>query len=254
MTLSGSDADPHPPRPRPLRWSIVIPAFNEARRLPRYLEEIVTYFDGRGESYEVIVVDDGSTDETVALVTRTATGHPRVRVLSLARNEGKGAAVRRGMLAAGGELRLFADADGATPIAEVKRFEPALAAGADVVIGSRAMADPAVCVVAQPHRMAAGRVFNWMVARLGLGGIADSQCGFKLFLGRVAEDLFARVQTPGFGFDVELLLLARAAGYRTVEVPVNWTDQAGSKVGVISHGPGMVWEILRARWRQGAPR
>lgn len=250
MTVSGPDTDPH----RSLRWSIVVPAFNEARRLPRYLEEIVAYFDGRGESYEVIVVDDGSTDETVALVTQAASRYPRVRVLALSRNEGKGAAVRQGMLAADGELRLFADADGATPITELKRFEPALAAGADVVIGSRAMADPAVCVVAQLHRMAAGRVFNWMVERLGLAGIADSQCGFKLFLGRVADDLFARVQTAGFGFDVELLLLARAAGYRTVEVPVNWTDQPGSKVGVLSHGPRMAWEILRARWRLGAAR
>lgn len=249
MTFSGPDTDP----PRSLRWSVVIPAFNEARRLPRYLEEVVAYFDGRRESYEVIVVDDGSTDETVVLVTRAVSRHPRVRVLGLGRNEGKGAAVRHGMLAAQGQLRLFADADGATPITEVKRLEPALAAGAEVVIGSRAMADPAVCVVAHLHRMAAGRVFNWMVARLGLAGIADSQCGFKLFRGRVAEDLFARLQTAGFGFDVELLLLARAAGYRTVEVPVNWTDQPGSKVGVLSHGPGMAWEILRARWRLGAP-
>ncbi|MBI2015142.1 MAG: glycosyltransferase, partial [Candidatus Rokubacteria bacterium] len=174
-----------------------------------------------------------------------------LRLLRLSRNAGKGAAVRAGMLAARGDFRLFADADGATPIAELKRLEPALAAGADVAIGSRVLADPAVSVSAQPHRVAAGRVFNWLVARLGLRGVADSQCGFKAFGARAAEDLFGRLRTTGFGFDAELLFRARAAGYRIAEVPVNWADQAGSKVGVVRHGPGMLWQIAKASWRVG---
>jgi dolichyl-phosphate beta-glucosyltransferase len=235
----------------PLRWSVVIPAFNEARRLPPYLDDVVAFFEGRGEPYEVIVVDDGSTDGTPDLVEARARQAPALRLLRLPRNAGKGAAVGAGMLAARGDFRLFADADGATPIAELKRLEPALAAGADVAIGSRVLADPAVSVSAEPHRVAAGRVFNWLVARLGLRGIADSQCGFKAFGARAAEDLFGRLRTAGFGFDVELLLRARAAGYRIAEVPVNWADQAGSKVGVVRHGPGMLWQIAKASWRVG---
>jgi dolichyl-phosphate beta-glucosyltransferase len=232
-----------------IRYSVVIPAFNEADRLPPYLEEVVGFFDGRGEPYEVVVVDDGSTDTTVAAVRAMAARHPAVRVLQLGRNRGKGAAVRAGMLSATGALRLFADADGATPIAEVKRLEPALAAGADVVIGSRALGDQAVAVRARPHRVAAGRLFNWLVARLGLRGVADSQCGFKLFRAAAAERLFRRLDTAGFGFDVELLLRAQAGGCRVVEVAVNWADQAGSKVGVLRSGPGMLLEVLRARRR-----
>ena len=235
------------------RWSVVIPAFNEADRLPRYLEEVVGYFAARGEAYQVLVVDDGSTDATVACVERVARAHPAVVALRLGRNEGKGAAVRRGMLAAAGAWRLFADADGATPITELKRLEHALASGADIAIGSRVMADPGVSVIAQPHRVAAGRLFNWFVARVGLRSIADSQCGFKAFTAAAAEHLFSKLRTTGFGFDVELLLLAQARGYRVAEIPVNWTDQAGSKVGVLRTGPVMFWEILMARRRVGKP-
>jgi dolichyl-phosphate beta-glucosyltransferase len=230
------------------RWSIVVPAFNEARRLPRYLEEITGFFEGRGEPYEVVVADDGSTDDTPARVEAAARQHPAVRLLRSARNEGKGAVVRRGMLAAGGALRLFTDADGATPIAELKRLEAALAAGADVAIGSR-VPDGSVAVVARPHRVAAGRIFSAIAAALGLRGIGDSQCGFKAFRGAVAEDLFGRLRTPGFGFDVELLLRAQRRGYRIAEVPVNWTDQAGSKSGVLTDGPRMLWEVVSARLR-----
>ncbi|MGH7275600.1 MAG: dolichyl-phosphate beta-glucosyltransferase [Candidatus Rokuibacteriota bacterium] len=236
------------------RWSVIVPAFNEARRLPPYLDEVVAHFEGRGEPYEVIVVDDGSTDGTPELVEARARLFRAVRLLRLGRNMGKGAAVRAGMLAARGAYRLFADADGATPIAEIKRLEPALAAGADVVVGSRVLVDPAVSVAARTHRVAAGRVFNWLVARLGVRAVLDSQCGFKAFSAPAAERLFGRLRTQGFGFDVELLLEAQAAGYRIVEVAVNWADQSGSKVGVLRHGPGMLWQILKARLRAGRGR
>ena len=106
-------------------------------------------------------------------------------------------------------------------------------------------------MVARPHRVVAGRVFSWIVQRLALSGVVDSQCGFKAFTATAAGDLFGKLRTPGFGFDVELLLLARAAGYRVVEVPVNWADQPGSKVRVLGNGPGMLWEIAVARLRIG---
>lgn len=237
-----------------LRWSVVLPAYNEARRLPRYLDEVVGFFEGRGEPWEAIVVDDGSTDATAGVVAERAGQTPAVRLLRFGANRGKGAAVRAGMLAARGAWRLFADADGATPIGELKRLEPALAAGADLAIGSRVLVDAAVSVTARPHRVAAGRVFNWLVARLGLRGVADSQCGFKAFTAAAAEDLFGRLRTAGLGFDVELLLLANRRGYRIAEVAVNWADQPGSKVGVLKDGPAMLWQILHARLRVGRAR
>lgn len=234
-----------------LQYSVVIPAYNEASRLPCYLEAVVSDFEGRGEPYEVLVVDDGSTDATAGIVEDFGRAHRAVRLLRLPVNQGKGAAVRAGMLAARGRLRLFVDADGATPIGELKRLEPALAAGADLVIGSRVLVDPGVSVVTRPHRVLVGRIFNWLRERLGLRGIADSQCGFKLFRGAVADDLFSGVRTRGFGFDVEVLLLAQARGYRIVEIPVNWADQPGSKVRVLSDGPRILAAAVLARLRVG---
>ena len=130
---------------------------------------------------------------------------------------------------------------------ELNRLEPALEAGADIVVGSRALADPAVSVQARVHRVWAGRMFNWLVARLGLSGIADSQCGFKCFRAAAAEDLFRAIRTDGYGFDVELLLLAQRRGYRIAEVAINWADQPGSKVRFLADGPRMLWQILAAR-------
>jgi dolichyl-phosphate beta-glucosyltransferase len=231
------------------RWSVVIPAYNEAARLPRYLEEVVSYLATRGEPWEVVVVDDGSTDGTAEVVRAMNARHPAVRLLRQEPNAGKGAAVRAGMVAARGAWRLFADADGATPIAECKRLEAAFAAGADVAIGSRAMAAAGILVRAKRHRIVAGRVFNRIAESLGLAGIEDSQCGFKAFTAAAAADLFPRLHTTGFGFDVELLLRARARGWRVVEVAVNWEDQPESKVGVLKDGPRMLWQIVAARRR-----
>jgi len=228
----------------------VIPAFNESRRLPPYLDDVVGFFEGRGEPWECVVVDDGSTDDTAGVVRSVAARCAAVRVLALAPpNRGKGGAVRAGMLTATGRFRLFTDADGATPIAELKRLEPVLLSGADVVIGSRAVPDPSVSVHSLSHRRRAGRLFNRMVAAVGLHGIADSQCGFKAFSAQAAQTLFGALKTQGFGFDVEVLLRAQAAGYRVVEVAVNWNDQSGSKVGVLKDGPRMLGQVLVAAAR-----
>ncbi|HKA63979.1 MAG TPA: dolichyl-phosphate beta-glucosyltransferase [Methylomirabilota bacterium] len=236
------------------RWSVVIPAYNEAARLPGYLKEIQAYFEGRDEPYEIIVVDDGSRDATAERVREVAAGRPAVTVHTLAENRGKGHAVRVGMADARGVLRLMADADGATPIVEVSRLEAAVAAGADIAIGSRALHDSAVVRQVRTHRKLAGHVFNFLVRRLGVPGVVDTQCGFKLFRGPVAAALFPLITTDGFGFDVELLMLAVRRGYRVAEVPVNWADQPGSKVGVLRHGPRMLREALSARRKLGRGR
>jgi dolichyl-phosphate beta-glucosyltransferase len=228
-------------------WSIVIPAYDEALRLPAYLQRVVAYFEERGEPYEVLVVDDGSRDGTAHRVREFQRTWEPLKLIVLPSNRGKGYAVRVGMVNATGDLRLFADADGATPIEEVDRLEPALRAGADVVIGSRVLRAPEVSVRALRHRKMVGWVFNRIVARIGLHGIADSQCGFKLFRAPVVEELFRSLRTDGFGFDVELLLLAQRRGYRVSEVPINWADQPGSKLSVITEGPRMLRQILSAR-------
>jgi dolichyl-phosphate beta-glucosyltransferase len=228
---------------------VVIPAYNEAVRLPGYLKDVQAYFEGRDESYEVIVVDDGSRDGTAERVGEVAAGRPGVSVHALDRNRGKGHAVRAGMTRAAGTLRLMADADGATPIAEVSRLEAAIAAGADLAVGSRVLRAEGVSRQVRIHRLLSGHVFNFLVRRLGVVGVVDTQCGFKLFRGEVAAALFPRLGTDGFGFDVELLLLAQRRGYRVAEVPVNWADQPGSKVGVLRDGPRMLREVFAARRR-----
>lgn len=231
--------------------SIIIPAYNEARRLPRCLERVIAYLDQRGRTYEVLVVDDGSHDQTAQAVESVAHRCPHLRLIRLTGNMGKGAAVRRGMQAARGTYQLFADADGATPIEELARLESALLAGADLAIGSRALAsqDPAFTVRARWHRSLLGTVFNNIVQRLGLRDITDTQCGFKLFRGSIAQDLFSVACVDGYAFDLELLYVARQRGYRLAEVPINWVDQPGSKVRPWRDGLVMLQELLAIRKR-----
>jgi len=195
------------------------------------------------------VVDDGSADETAARVLEAQASHRDVTLHRLPENHGKGFAVRAGMRVACGALRLMADADGATPIAEVKRLEAAIEAGADIAVGSRALPDPSVRREVLLHRKLSGEIFNFFARRMGVGDVTDTQCGFKLFRGVVAERLFGELRTDGFGFDVELLLLARRRGYRVAEVAINWADQPGSKVDVLRDGPRMLAQIVRARIR-----
>jgi dolichyl-phosphate beta-glucosyltransferase len=196
---------------------------------------------------EVIVVDDGSADETTAVVQGIAAGDARLRVIRLPENHGKGYAVRTGVANALGQRVLFADADGATPFAELARLEAALDAGADVAIGSRAVAEQGVTVATHPGRRAAGRIFHQLVRAAGVRGIADTQCGFKLFTARAASDLFPRLRLTGYAFDVELMLAAQRRTMRVAEVPVNWTHQAGSKVHVVRDGLRMARDVVRIR-------
>lgn len=225
--------------------SIIIPAHNEAARILPYLRSITAYLRNLGQSYEILVIDDGSTDATASLVEALIATAPEIQLLRAPLRQGKGAAVRRGMSAAVGRLRLFADADGATPIQELARLEQALASGADLAIGSRALASrlPDYAIKARWHRTVLGNLFNSVVQRSGLRGISDTQCGFKLFRHTVAADLFGVSSINGYGFDLELLYVARQRGYKIAEIPVNWADQPGSKVRALRDGFAMLREL-----------
>jgi dolichyl-phosphate beta-glucosyltransferase len=236
-----------------IQWSIIVPAHNEAARILPYLRSITSYMQGRGQPYEVLVVDDGSTDATSSVVETLASSAPEIQLLRAPLRRGKGAAVRRGMQAAVGRLQLFADADGATPIQELARLEQAVASGADLAIGSRTLASrlPDYAVQARLYRTILGNLFNSVVQQSGLKGITDTQCGFKLFRQAVAADLFGVSKVNGYGFDLELLYVAQQRGYRIAEIPVNWSDQPGSKVRILRDGLAMLRELAVIR-RNGA--
>ena len=228
--------------------SVVVPAYDEEHRIERMLDETVQYFRARHRSVEILVVDDGSRDHTSSVVARFASTAREVRLIRLAQNHGKGYAVRTGMVNARGARVLFADADGATPIAELERLEEALAAGADVAVGSRAIhSGDGVKVERRWYRHAMGRIFHGMVALLSVRGVRDTQCGFKLFRGAVAHDLFSRMRMTGFSFDVEVLLMAQRRGYGIAEVPVNWVHQPGSKVRIVKDSLLMSRDLLAIR-------
>lgn len=237
------------PSAPPTHLSVIIPAYNEAQRMLPYLESISKFLSARGRPFEVLVVDDGSTDETPDLVEKFRSDEPTVRLIRLSRNRGKGCAVRTGMQEAHGELRLIADADGAAPIQELERLEARLINGADLAIGSRFLAsqDSRYRVNARWHRSVFGHWFNLLVQRLGISGITDTQCGFKLFRDAAARDLFSVSRVNGYGYDLEVLYLAQRRGYRIEEVPINWTDQPGSKVHVVRDGWRTLIELLAVR-------
>ena len=228
--------------------SVVIPAFNESSRLPATLQAVVTLLQSRSETFEVLVVDDGSTDDTAELVQRVCREAPEVRLLRLPANLGKGAAVRNGMLNARGEYILFTDADLSAPIAEAERLLEPLKNGYDVALGSRGLRPEWISQRQSRIRGAAGRLFNlWTRSIAGLD-FQDTQCGFKAFRRQAAETVFTRQRISGFGFDVEVLYLARKFGYRVLEVPVHWAHSEGSTVHMLRDSVRMFLDLLRIRW------
>jgi dolichyl-phosphate beta-glucosyltransferase len=240
-----------PPRPEVatrLTVSVVIPAYNEEQRLPPYLDTIRDHFDeDLVGCYEVIVVDDGSTDGLVEQLQRTATEFPHLRVISHPQNLGKGAAVRTGVLAAAGRFVLFADADGATPIEEERRLRAQLQSDADIAIGSRRVASGKVRRNRHPLRSLVGRSFA-RLAKVMLGlSVHDTQCGFKMFRREVAEKLFPQMREDGYYFDLELLILADRYGYRVKEVPINWADKPGSRMSFVRELGRMIVAFRRLR-------
>lgn len=235
-----------------LRYTVVIPAYNEADRLPRTLEQVSVFLRAKQAPHEILVVDDGSRDRTAAVAKAFADGHPEVRLLSQPRNLGKGAAVQAGVAAARGDLVLFTDADLSTPIEELARLEQALENGAAVAIASRAVAGSRIEEHQPFYREWMGKSFNFLVRLLLLPGIHDTQCGFKLFRRGAARDLFPRLTILGFGFDVEVLYLAKRMGFAIREVPVAWRNSRHSKVSPVRDAWRMLGDLFRVLWRHRA--
>src|SRR5208283_2251203 len=227
--------------------SIVLPVYNEERRIQPTLLSIGRYLEDRHIPAEVLVVDNGSDDGTVDVVEATALHYAEIRLIRQGRRGGKGAAVRTGVLSSKGAWVLFADADGATPIEEVERLLCEGAGGADVAIGSRALKAPDVHVERSLGRRLAAKLFAALVRWVATPRISDTQCGFKLFRSDAADWIFSRQVLERFGFDVEVLFLARQRDCRISEVPVNWTSVDGSKVGWLS-GLDTFFDIFRVRW------
>lgn len=228
--------------------SVIIPTFNEEKRVPKTLKEIDSYLRKQSYNWEIIVVSDGSTDKTCEVVEKMKSEIPNLKLICEKENRGKGYGVKRGMLEAKGKFRLFADADNSTPIKEIEKFWPEFEKGADVVIGSRdlpgAILDPP-----QPlFRRFVGEGFKYLRKIIvGLWEIEDTQCGFKCFKGEVAEKIFPKSKIEKFAFDPEILVIAKRMGYKIKEVPVYWKNDPDSKVKLKSIF-NMAKDLLRIRF------
>lgn len=231
--------------------SIIIPAYNEEKRLGRTLTSIRDYFASQSvamEDIEIIVVDDGSSDGTAKVAREYERLMPELRLIQNAGNRGKGFSVKHGMLEARGKIALFTDADLSSPIEESSKLLAALKAGNDVAIGSRAL-DRSLITVHQSHlREIAGMIFNGFVRVLTGLPFHDTQCGFKAFVRERAQIAFEQQRIERFGFDPEILFIAKRHGLRTVEVPVRWAHDAGTKVHVFRDSLLMFGDLVVIRW------
>jgi glycosyltransferase involved in cell wall biosynthesis len=225
--------------------SIVIPAYNEERRLPKTLEQVMAFITSQNYPAEVLVVENGSTDHTLAVGQSFAERHPQIRLIHNP-ERGKGLAVKRGMLEAHGDFRFMCDADLSMPIQEVKRFLPPQLDEYDIAIASRE-APGAVRYNEPYYRHFIGRGYNLLIRWLALPGLHDTQCGFKCFRGEVAEDLFTRQTFSGWSFDVEVLFIGRVRGYKIVELPIPWYYNAESKIKVLGDSFNMGRDLIKMR-------
>lgn len=226
--------------------SVVIPCLNEETRLGVTLEKLADYFGKQDYRWQVVVVDDGSTDRTAEVPARFLSEEQRI-VLKNDGNRGKGYSVRRGVLAATGEYVLISDADLSTPIYEWERFLPHLEEGYDVVIGSRSLPESKVVKRQAWYRQGMGRIFNRIIRFLVIDDFVDTQCGFKAFPRKVGTRLFGKMRIDHFCFDVELLFLAKREGLRILELPVEWHNSDDSRVRILQDSSKMLWDAFRIR-------
>lgn len=229
--------------------SVVIPAYNEAKRIGATLGKIHEYLLTKDYRHEIIVVDDGSTDDTRRLVKEIARQIPPIRLLENGVNRGKGYSVRTGVFNSRGEVILFSDTDLSTPIQEIDKLAAWLGMGYDIAIGSRALPESEILVRQPWLRQSMGKVFNMLVQLLTVSGIKDTQCGFKLFKKEAASVLFEKQTIAGFGFDVEILFMASKIGYRIKEVPVKWINSPCSRVHILKDSVAMFSDLVRIRIR-----
>jgi dolichyl-phosphate beta-glucosyltransferase len=234
--------------------TVIVPAYNEERRIGPTLVALESFLHARGETYEVLVVDDGSRDATASLVTEFAGAHPAFALVQLPANRGKGAAVREGFARSRGRRLLFTDADLSTPLEELEAMDRVLADGADVVIASRALRESRLEIRQAWYREQMGKAFNRFVRLLTGIPFRDTQCGFKLLRGEAARALAAQMREDGFSFDVELILLARRRGLTVRELPVRWRNDPGSRVSALRDSSAMLVSLARILRRTGRYR
>lgn len=234
---------------RPL-LSLIIPAYNEGQRLPQTLPQVIEFIGNQSFESEIVIVDNNSSDDTQAIAARFAAENPCIVLLSEP-VQGKGAAVKTGMISASGEYLFMADADLSMPVDEVSKFLPPNLSGYDVAIASREV-QGAVRYNEPGYRHLMGRVFNYVVKILAVPGFQDTQAGFKCFRREVALDILKRQTINGWAFDVELLFIARRLGYDIVEIPINWYYRANSRINPLGDAVKMFREVLKIRingWR-----
>lgn len=231
-----------------MQYSIIIPAYNESRRIGPTLDRVLSYIAQQNWDAEVVAVNDGSKDNTAEIIRRFAERNSRLRLIENPGNRGKGYSVRNGMLHAHGEVLLFSDADLSSPIEEAPKLFAALQNDADLAIGSRWLRADLQTERQPLHRQLFGRMFN-LILRIVLGlRFKDTQCGFKAFTRTAAEAIFPRQRIERWGFDPELIFLGQMLGYRAVEVPVVWAHDEKSTISPVRDGMRMFMEVLRIRW------
>jgi len=232
------------------RLSVVLPAYNEQARIERAIRSAGRFLANLDFPTDLIVVDDGSTDNTRAIVERSAAELPQLRLIAHEQNQGKGMAVRTGLLAARGEWALFSDVDEAVPIGEaLTLLEAGETQQADVVIGTRYHRDSRILRRQPWQRILVSRLGNLLIRALLLPGLRDTQCGFKLFRTATTRRVFERVTVRGFGFDVEVLAIARCLGCRIIETPVTWVHGEGSTLRLAPAALDVLRDLLRTTWR-----
>jgi len=225
--------------------SIIIPAYNEEKRLGATLEKVHSYFNSRPYTYEVIVVNDGSSDATVDIaLSSTLNQVGRLRLMRNEPNRGKGFSVKKAILASGGENIIYSDADLSTPIEEIEKLLPYIKSGFDIVIGSRSIKGANVEVHQPFYRGSMGKFFNLLVQLFVLKGIIDTQCGFKLFDAEIAKKIAAELKIDKFAFDVEILYIAKKNNYKIKEVPIRWINSLDSRVNPVSDSFKMFLDLI----------